>query len=57
MKISEAIKELEQMKYRYGDIPVAIHVDGWGDEPKIDIAYHTYEDDNFKSGEGRVVLW
>lgn len=57
MKVSEAIKELEQMKYRYGDVPVAIHSDGWGDDSKVEIGYHTYEDNDFKSGEGRVVLW
>jgi len=42
MKVSELIKLLEEMKEKYGDIPVYYFDDGYGWQPIYDITYEDY---------------
>jgi len=56
MKISEVIKELEQAKYKYGDIDVAVHLHDWGDDSELVFEHNTFEDGDFQDGEERLVI-
>ena len=56
MKISEVIKELEQAKYEYGDIAVAVYLHDWGDDGELLFEHHAFEDGDFQEGEERLVI-